>query len=241
MATTNQELQGTDIKGEATRQRRDLIATLNKIGLFGVLLFSPLSFLFTTVWFEKCGTLYLTWGQFGLHIFLMSGAFLLIGPMAAITYRLLAYTLNVKRKVTKQAHAFLQLAATAIGVTGVRTVWLAHASSYHFKSSHSIMGIFGLSMYMAQLVAAAYIYNFGSKGLRSSFTNLHKAIGQGLVVVMVYVAALGTLYFESEAYNLDWDDVGENGYYRPWMTVTQYCIVFLMFSLILVFYSQILV
>jgi len=240
MATADQE-QGTDIKGDDTRQRRDLIVTFNKIGLYGVLLFAPLSFLFTTVWFGKCSTLYLTWGQFGLHIFLMSGAFLMIGPMAAITYRLLKHTLNVKRKLTKQVHGFLQLAATAIGVTGVRTVWLAHASSYHFKSSHSIMGIFSLSMYMAQLVAAAYIYNFGSKTLRSSFQHLHRAIGQGLVVVMVYVAALGTLYFESEAYNLDWDVYGENGYYRPWMTVTQYCIVFLMFSLILVFYSHVLV
>jgi len=241
MATTSKESEGTDIKGETTLQRRDLIATLNKIGLYGVLLFAPLSFLFTTVWFGKCDTLYLSWGQFGLHILLMSGAFLLIGPMAAITYRLLTDTLNVEKKLTMQVHGFLQLTATAIGVTGVRTVWLAHASSYHFKSSHSIMGIFGLSLYMAQLVAAVFIYYLGSKALRSSFKHLHKAVGQGLVVVMVYVAALGTLYFESEAYNEDWDVYGEYGYYRPWMTVTQYCIVFLMFSLIMVFYSQILI
>jgi len=241
MATTGNEPDGTDIKGESTRLKRDLIVTLNKTGLFGVLLFCPLSFLFTTVWFGKCSTVYLAWGQFGLHILLMSSAFLLIAPMAAITYRLLTDTFNVKKKLTMQVHGFLQLTATAIGVTGVRTVWLAHASSYHFKSTHSIMGIFSLSVYMAQLVAAAYIYYFGSKSLRGSFKQLHMAVGQGLVVVMVYVAALGTMYFESEAYNEDWDVYGANGYYRPWMTVTQYCIVFLMFSLILVFYSQILI
>jgi len=241
MATNGNDQDGTDIKGESTRLKRDVIVTLNKTGLYGALLFAPLSFLFTTVWFGKCSTLYLAWGEFGLHILLMSSAFLLIAPMAAITYRLLTDTFNVKRKLTMQVHGFLQLAATAIGVTGVRAVWLAHEASYHFKSSHSIMGIFGLALYMAQLVAAAYVYYLGSKSLRASFKQLHKAIGQGLVVVMVYVAALGTLYFESEAYNEDWDDWGENGYYRPWMTVTQYQIVFLLFSLILVFYSQILI
>jgi len=241
MAATGNELQGTDIKGEYTLLKRDIIATLNKTGLFGALIFAPLSFLFTTVWFGKCSSLDLVWGTFGLHILLMSTAFLLIGPMAAITYRLLTDTLNVQKRLSMQVHGFLQLAAIAIGVTGVRTVWLAHASTYHFKSSHSIMGIFGLSVYMAQLVAAAYIYYLGSKSLRSSFRHLHMAVGQGLIVVMTYVAALGTLFFESEAYNEKWDVYGANGYYRPWMTVTQYCIVFLMFSLILMFYSQILI
>jgi len=240
MPTVN-ELPGSDLKGEETLQKVEIIVTLQKVGLFGVLLFCPLSFLFTAVWFGKCSTLYLAWGQFGLHILLMSGAFLLIAPMAAITYRLLYDGFGVQKKLTMEVHGFLQLTATVIGVVGVRAVWLAHASSYHFKSSHSIMGIFSLSVYMAQLVAAAYVYHFGSKKLRSSFRQLHMAIGQGLVVVMVYVAALGTLYFESEAYNEDWDVYGANGYYRPWMTVTQYCMVFLMFSLILVFYSQILI
>jgi len=241
MSTAGNKLDGTDIKGESTLQKRDLIETFNKTGLFGVVIFAPLSFLLTCVWFGKCDLLYLTWGQFGLHILLMSGAFLMIGPMAAVTYRLLVDQFMVKRKMAMRVHGFLQLAATAVGVTGVRAVWLAHESSYHFKTSHSIMGIFGLSIYMAQLLAAAYIYHLGSKDLRRSFKHLHMAIGQGLVVVMVYVASLGTMYFESESYSLDWDVYGEYGYYRPYMTVAQYSILFLMFSLILVFYAQILV
>jgi len=238
MATKTEE--GTDIKGELDLQRRNLIELLNKIGLIGVCFFAVAGFLFTCLWHGMDDTLTLVWGSFGLHILLMSMAFLLLGPMAAIVYRLLVDQFNVRRKIALQVHAWLQVASTIIGILGVRMVWIAHSSSYHFKSSHSIMGVFSLGIYVAQLVAALYIFFLGSKSLRASYRQLHMAVGQGLIVVMVYVASLGMMYYESEAYNLDWDDVGVNGYYRPYMTVAQYCIVFTMFSLLLVFYSQIL-
>jgi len=252
MATATKEDAGTNIMGEIALNQQNLIASLNKTGLFGVLVFAPLSFLFTTVWLGMCDILDLVWGGFGIHVLLMSGAFLLLGPMASIVYRLLVDHLYVKKKTAMYVHAFLQLMATTIGIIGVRAVYVAHEDSawayietgsynvYHFRSSHSILGVFALAIYVAQLVAAFYIFFLGSKQLRSSYRQLHMAVGQGLVVVMLYVSALGMLYFESESYNLDWDDVGQNGYYRPYMTVAQYCTVFLMFSIILVFYSKIL-
>jgi len=247
------ETAGSDIKGEITLQRRDLIVTLNKIGLFGVCLFAPLSFLFTTVWVGRCDILDLVWGGLGIHILLLSGAFLLLGPMAAIVYRLLNDYFGVKKKICMTVHGYLQLMSTTLGIIGVRAVWVAHEDSalayletgsyyvYHFRSSHSIVGVFALAVYTAQLVAAVYIFYFASKEIRASYKQLHMAVGQGLVVVMLFVAALGMMYFESESYNLDWDDVGLEGYYRPYMTVAQYCIVFLMFSLIFVFFAAVLV
>jgi len=238
MATKTEE--GTDIKGELDLHRRNIIEFFNKIGLIGVCFFAVPSFLFTCIWHRMDSTLTIVWGSFGLHILLMSMAFLLLGPMAAIVYRLLVDQFNVRRRIALQVHAGLQVASASIGITGVRMVWIAHSSSYHFKSSHSIMGVFALGIYVAQLVAALYIFFLGSKSLRASYRQLHMAVGQGLIVVMVYVASLGMMYYESEAYNLGWDDVGVNGYYRPYMTVTQYCIIFLMFSLVLVFYSKIL-
>jgi len=150
-------------------------------------------------------------------------------------------------------HGYLQLMSTALGIIGVRAVYVAHEDSalayietgsyyvYHFRSSHSILGVFALAIYTAQLLVAVYIYYFASKELRASYKQLHMAVGQGLVVAMLYVAALGMMYFESESYNLDWDDIGLEGYYRPYMTIAQYCIVFLMFSQILVFYARLLV
>jgi len=231
----------TDIRGEIILQKRDIIETLNKIGLYGVLLFSLSSFLFTCLWFGMCDRLDLKWGSFGIHILMMSGAFLLVGPMAAITYRLLVDQFDVSKKISMMVHGYLQLAATILAIIGVRAVWIVHEKSYHFKTSHSIMGIFGVSIYIGQLFAAAYIYICGSKALAASFRHLHKAVGQGLVIVMMYVAALGMMYYERESKSLGWDNYGADGYYRPWMTVAQYCIFFSVFSAILLFYSEILV
>jgi len=244
---------GTDIKGQIALNQRNLIASLNKIGLFGVLIFAPLSFLFTSIWLGKCDVLDLAWGGFGIHVLLTSGAFLLIGPMASIVYRLLVDHFHVRKKIAMTVHGFLQLSSTILGIMGVRAVYVAHDSSawtyletgsyyiYHFRSSHSILGVFALAIYVAQLFAALYMYTCGSKDLRKAYNQLHMAFGQGLVVTLLYVAALGMLYFERESYSLGWDDWGLNGYYRPYMTVAQYCIAFLMFSIILVFYAKILV
>jgi len=244
---------GTDIKGETALQRRDTIVALNKMGLLGVCLFAPLSFLFTTVWIGRCDLLDLVWGGLGIHILLASGAFLLVGPMASIVYKLLHDYYNVDKKISMKVHGYLQLMTTTLGIIAVRAAYVAHEDSalayletgsyeaYHFRSSHSILGVFAMGIYTAQLVAAAYIYSFASKELRGSYKHLHMAVGQGLVVALLYVAALGMMYYESESYNLDWDDVGLEGYYRPYMTVAQYCIVFLMFSAILVFYARLLV
>lgn len=252
MATAVTE-DATDIKGEVALQQQNLIASLNKIGLFGVLLFAPLSFLITCLWIGMCDVLDLVWGGFGIHVLLSAGAFLLLGPMASITYRLLYEYFHVSKNICMRVHGFLQLMSTTIGIIGVRAVYVAHENSawtyvetgsyylYHFRSSHSILGVFALAIYTAQLVAALYIYTIGSKQLRMAYKQLHMAVGQGLVVIIQYVAALGMLYFEAESYHMGWDDVGSDGYYRPIMTVAQYCIVFSMFSLILVFYSIILV
>jgi len=234
-------IKDTDILGEITLRRKNLIASLNNTGLVGVLCFAPLSFLFTCIWFKRCGTLNVAWGSFGLHVVLMATAFLLIAPMASITYRLLVDVLGVTRRTAMTVHGCLQLVSNVVGIIGVRMVWMAHESSYHFKSSHSILGIFSLAIWTAQALTAFYVFLIGSKALRAAYRQLHMAVGQGLVVVLLFVPALGMLFFESEAYNEGWDDVGVAGYYRPYMTVAQYCIAFLMFSVILVFYAEILV
>jgi len=244
--------EGTDIKSEANLHRRNIIDFLNRIGLIGVCFFSELSFLLTCIWFGKCQLLDLVWGRFGSHIMLMSSAFLLIGPMASVTFRLLVDYYNVRKKYAQYVHAFLQLLATSLGIAGVRAVWISHEDRglayletgsydiYHFHTSHSILGIFAISIYVAQLIAAFFIF-FLNKELRKAYRQLHMAVGQGLIVTMIYVAALGMLYYEAEAYNLSWDDVGVSGHWRPYMTATQYSIVFLMFSVILVFYAQLLI
>jgi len=253
MSAIDKEDAGTDLKSEIALKQHNLITTLNKFGVYGVLIFAPASFLFTCLWIGKASILSLAWGGFGIHVLLMSGAFLLLGPMAAITYRLLHEYLGVERRTCMKVHGFLQLMSTTIGIIGVRAVWVAHDDPtwtyietqsyyiYHFRSSHSILGVFALAIYTAQLVAAAYIFTIGSKQLRAAYKQLHMAVGQGLIVTLLFVASLGMLYFEGETFQLGWDDWGESGYYRPYMTVAQYCIVFTMFSALWVFYAIVLV
>jgi len=253
MTTSRNPNKGTDIRDEITLLRWNIIVGLNKTGLVGVLFFAPFAFLLTCVWLGKCDVLSLAWGGFGIHVLLMSGAFILLAPMASITYRLLVDELGVTRSTAMKVHGYLQLASTALGIVGVRAVWVAHEDSaltyfetgsyyvYHFRSSHSILGVFALAIYTSQLLAAIYIYFIGSKALRAAYRQLHMAVGQGLIVVMLFVSALGMLYFEVTTLKMGWDDVGVAGYYRPYMTVAQYGIVFLMFSVILVFWSKLLV
>jgi len=253
MTTIEAQDAGSDLKGFESLQRRNTIATLNKIGLFGVVIFAPASFIAMCVWFSRCDVIDLMWGgNLGLHIFLMSTAFLLFGPMASISYRLLHGYFGANYKTAKNVHGGLQCLSCLLGIIAVREVYVAHEDSalaylesgsydtYHFKSSHSIVGIFALSIYMAQLVTGLYVYYCGDKEMKKSYHQLHMAVGQGLVLGMLYVAAMGLMFFEAESNSLGWDDYGSDGYYRPYMTVAQYCIVFLMFAVILVFYAKIL-
>jgi len=252
MAVTTNGDDGTDLKDWSTFKRQRAIEIMNKIGLYGVCFSAAGGLIANSVWFSKCSYVDFVWGGYGVHIFLMTVAFVLLGPFAAISFRLLRDNLGVSHKASKMIHGLLQAVSSLIGIIGVRDVYVAHEkssltylemgtySTWHFHSSHSIIGIFALAVYIAQLVTAFYVFNFGSKSLRKSYHQLHMAVGQGLVLVMLFVAATGLMYFEQVSATEGWDNWGSAGYYRPFMTITQFFIVLLMISVILLFYAQVL-
>lgn len=253
MTAVSPEDDGSDIKNHNTLIQRDTIVTLNKIGLWGVCVFAPASYLTTAIWYHRCDMVDFGWGGFGLHVYLMASAWLLFGPTAAVSYRVMRDGFGASTSATRMVHAFLQALSCAFAIVAVRSIWIAHEDSgiafyetgsfytWHFKSSHSIIGIFTLSVYLAHLLTSFYVFFFASKAFQFSYRQLHMAIGQGLTLCMVFISATGMLYFESEAYNEDWDDWGSAGYWRPYMTVSQYCMIFLMFSIVLLFYSKVLI
>merc|ERR1719219_1546782 len=115
MTTAANEDAGTDLKSEISLQRRNIITMMNKCGLYGVCFFAPLSFICTAIWFGRCDLLDMVWGGLGVHIFYMAGAFLLLGPMAAVAYRLLYGVFGVSYKTAKSVHGILQLLSCILG------------------------------------------------------------------------------------------------------------------------------
>jgi len=261
LKTLDDDLNDLDrLKGEIGKKfsagkRQITIDTFNIMGGLGILIFAPAAFITNCVWLWRCNnaadsdssglfcnTDGLVWGSMGLHPFLMSAAFLLCVPAAACSYRVIRGACGASHSAAMIVHVLLQLFAATLAWSGVSTAWIAHDSRDipHFHSSHSIMGSVLLSVYAAQIITSFYVFLFGSKELRASFHVLHMAMGQAVTLGGLLVAAMGIMYFESETYSNNWDDSGRNGYWRPMMTATQYCIICLMFSMVLLFYGKVL-
>jgi len=240
-------------KGTVVVKNLITIQTFNRMGYIGILIFSPASFIFNAYWLRRCNehasddssdlfcnTGGFVWGSFGLHPFFMSAAFLLCAPLAVCSYRIIEGACGASHRVAKIVHVLLQLATAGFAWAGLTNAWTSNESTdtSNVRSAHSIMGSFLVSIYVAHLLASLFILTFGSKELRASFHMLHMAIGQGIVLGGMFVASLGILYFETETYYNDWDVFGENGYWRPIMSVAQYCIICAMMSMVLLFYGK---
>jgi len=236
-------------------KHQNTINTFNIMGGLGTLIFAPAAFVTNCMWLWRCNntahsdnpnlfcnTDGLVWGSMGLHPFLMSAAFLLFVPAAACAYRVIRGVCGASHSAAMIVHVLLQLTAAILAWAGVSTAWIAHDSSDtpHFHSSHSIMGSVLLSVYAAQIITSLFVFTLGSKELRASFHILHMAAGQAVTLGGFLVAAMGIIYFESETYTNNWDDSGRNGYWRPMMTATQYCIICAMMSMVLLFYGKLL-
>jgi len=236
-------------------QRQSTINTFNIMGGLGTLIFAPAAFVTNCIWLWRCNktadsdnpnlfckTDGLQWGSMGLHPFLMSAAFLLFVPSAACAYRAIRGVCGASHSAAMIVHVLLQITAAILAGLGVSTAWISHESSGtpHFHSSHSIMGSVLLSVYAAQIITSLFVFIWGSNELRASFHILHMAAGQAVTFGGFLVAAMGIIYFESETYSNNWDDSGTNGYWRPMMTVTQYCIICAMMSMVLLFYGKLL-
>jgi len=240
-------------KSSDNMTRKNTIETFNLMGVIGTLIFASAAFLANCVWIRRCNnsasddstdlfcnTQGWVWGSFGLHPFFMSAAFLLCAPAAACAHRVMEGICHTSHTAAMIVHVVLQLTTAGLAWAGVTTAWISNETNDepHFSSSHCILGGLLLSVYATQILTSLFIYICGSKELRASFHILHMAVGQGVTLAGMFVASMGILYFETESYSNDWDESGENGYWRPIMTVTQYCIICAMFSMVLLFYGK---
>jgi len=242
-------------KRVSTGKRQMTVVTFNMMGIIGTAIFASAAFITNCIWLWRCNnsasddssdlfcsTDGLVWGSMGLHPFLMSAAFLLCVPAAACSYKVIRGVCGASHTAAMIVHVLLNLTAAALAWGGVTTAWISHESDDipHFHSSHSLLGGLLLSIFAAHIVTSLFVFTCGSKELRASFHILHMAVGQAVTLGGMFVASIGILYFETESYSNDWDEFGENGYWRPVMTVTQYCIICAMLSMVLLFYGKVL-
>ena len=71
-------------------------------------------------------------GTFGTHPILMVTAFGLLSPIATVSYKTYESLLGVSHTIMKLVHAFLQTAATLIGLVGVASMYETHRGALHF-------------------------------------------------------------------------------------------------------------
>jgi hypothetical protein len=118
-------------------------------------------------------------GTFGTHPLLMVTAFGLLSPVATVAYKTYESLLGVSHTVVKLAHAFLQTAATIIGLVGVASMYKTHQGALHFQTAHSWLGVGAMALYAVQWVFGTLVYlNPWSPGwLRAKLMSTHIAIG----------------------------------------------------------------
>merc|ERR1712087_539721 len=103
--------------------------------------------------------------------------------------------------------------------------------------THSMIGVFMLALYCAHTVTALFVFTLGSSGLRDTYHQLHMSLGQFLQIGTLFTAALGLMFFEGEVYSLGWDTDDD---FRYIMTITQYMVLGIMLSMILMFHARVL-
>ena len=118
-------------------------------------------------------------GTFGTHPLLMVTSFGLLSPLATVAYKTYESLLGVSHAVVKLAHAFLQTAATIIGLVGVASMYKTHEGALHFQTAHSWLGVGAMALFAVQWLFGTLVYlNPWSPGwLRAKLMSTHVAVG----------------------------------------------------------------
>lgn len=154
---------------------------------------------------------------FTLHMFLMTLAFLLFGPIASLWYYIFEDMLGVSHDRVKWSHGTVQLGALLASVLGFVQIYFSNGGSCssfadHFQSLHSFVGIVLLAGWWTQWPLAVLV--FSNKRLlppgtwaRLAFLRVHVVLGKGMVLLGLFVCILGMLAFEVKRPQWDNDNL----------------------------------
>ena len=121
-----------------------------------------------------------SFGDFAMHPALMATAFVVIGPLATVTYASEGAT-GLDHETAKKMHAAMHFCALTLGMLGTRSMWITHEGGVHFQTLHSWIGITILVAYTAQFVCGLYVFYYAPGATRAAFLPVH--IFSGLVIV----------------------------------------------------------
>ena len=160
----------------------------------------------TTAMALKFGTNNLfVWPSFALHPMMMTLAFVLLAPLALLSYRGAEDMLGLTHGTAKAMHAVLLGAASACGVIGVLDMWIVHEIgaaaqinnhwSVHFQSLHSYLGSLALVSFLIQWLAGFAIFALprSSPDVRRAFRPIHVIGGASAVSFSFFAVQTGML------------------------------------------------
>mmetsp|Transcript_8713 Transcript_8713/g.32140 ORF Transcript_8713/g.32140 Transcript_8713/m.32140 type:complete len:300 (+) Transcript_8713:81-980(+) len=135
---------------------------------------------------------------FSLHPFLMTLAFGLLGPFAAISYCLFD---GLPPMFVKVLHGLSHASAIVCAGLGIAAVWYAHSSTPretesfwpHFESMHSWLGIGAAGFYTFCWIPGTLLLPNLKSSKRAQLVGMHKFIGKFAVFFTLSVIPTGIL------------------------------------------------
>lgn len=153
--------------------------------------------IFFTYIFAKWYSDVLYWDQFAFHPFLMALAFGILTPIASTIYAIGEYQLKIMDHMSaKYTHALLHFVAVVLGGVGIADMYKVHATTGHWMSIHSWLGIWVYACYVVQFLTGAYLYLISdNKALKGALMPYHRSFGKFLTITVIWIIVLGQLSY----------------------------------------------
>lgn len=145
---------------------------------------------------------YIVYGDFATHPTLMLTAFLLVGSFSVVCQQFLRHVGVECKKTRQNIQLILNTLVMIFAWMGWWVIYELHAEAgSHYKGSHSRIGIFVLIIWSIYYLMGFYIFWFHDTPKNDE---LYRACGIMAVVVAMWTAALGAMWYE---YNYDPDRI----------------------------------
>jgi hypothetical protein len=211
---------------------------INKVGIYLTPIFAIAAFNVNAEWFWAHWSGDMDWGGMGLHPYLMTVAFLILNPIAVISFRLFRDILGVPHKLVMAFHGLLQTTCLILACFAVTTMWM-HMDTWsedHLGSVHALMGMFMVITWGIHVVISLFIFYLGPKWLRQAFRQIHMSLGFAYSIAMLLVIMAGIVYEEVDLDQLPGTDSILTYVYQK-TKAAALLILFLMFNMYLALYS----
>jgi len=212
---------------------------INKVGILLTPVFIVAAFQINADWFWAHWYSDMKWGGMGLHPYLMCTAFLVMNPLAVISFRLFRDIFGFSHKLVMAFHAFLQTSALILACFATTTMWI-HMNTWsedQLGSVHAVMGMFMLISWGIHVLLSLFIFYLGPKWLKGAFRQMHMSLGFAYSIAVLLVIVAGIIYEEVDLDQLPGTDSILTYVYQK-TKVGAMLILVLIFNLYLALYTR---